>query len=143
MNVVRRRSHPLGRGLGHRIGLLWLAATFLGCGGSGGVERYDVSGTVTYQGKPVPAGMILFEPDTSRGNKGPGGSGKIEHGYYVTHLGAVGGPHRVRILGYDGVAVDTVDEGHKSEGSPLFSDYSTTVDLPQANSTQNFDVTDN
>lgn len=41
-----------------------------GCGKSG-VERHNLSGQVTFRGKPLPAGLIVFEPDSRDGNEGP------------------------------------------------------------------------
>jgi hypothetical protein len=38
-----------------------LAVALAGCGGHG-VETYAVSGTVTWQGQPVPNGDIIFAP---------------------------------------------------------------------------------
>jgi hypothetical protein len=37
---------------------------FYGCAGCGqeGISRYEISGTVTFQGQPVPEGNIAFEP---------------------------------------------------------------------------------
>src|SRR3954447_10861772 len=113
-----------------------LAAVLVGCGG----ERvYHVSGTVTYQGKPVPVGNIVFEPDPSAGNKGPAAFAKIKDGHYDTSLGdargTVGGPHLVRIQGRDGIA-----RGELINGMLLFRDYNTKVDLPKKSGEQNFEV---
>jgi len=100
---------------------------------------YHVSGTVTFGGKPVPAGSILFEPDTTKGNQGPAGYAQIKDGKYNTQAGGrgtVGGPHRVRIMGLSGVRIDE----DSPEGVPLFPEYTTQVDLPKQNTTQDFDV---
>jgi hypothetical protein len=104
-----------------------------GCGSAeSGPQRYHVSGNVTYDGKPVPKGFITFSPDTSKGNEGPGSGAPIENGTYDTSggKGTVGGPHRVRIVGYDGVP--TTEQGEElPDGKPLFPPYETTVDLPK------------
>jgi len=109
---------------------------FASCGGD---RTYNLSGTVTFQGKPVPAGQIIFEPDPSAGNKGPAAFAKIKDGRYDTSLdngqGTIGGPHLVRIHGRDGIP-----RGELLNGLQLFPDYSTTVDLPQKNGEQNFEV---
>ena len=112
------------------------AIVFAGCGG----ERvYNLSGTVTFQGKPVPAGHIVFEPDASAGNKGPAAFAKIKDGHYDTRIldghGAIGGPHLVLIHGRDGIP-----RGELLNGLPLFRDYNTKIDLPKASGEQNFDV---
>tara|TARA_R110002095_G_scaffold151355_1_gene130896 strand:- start:3500 stop:3943 length:444 start_codon:yes stop_codon:yes gene_type:complete len=66
------------------------------------VKRYTVSGLMTYDGKPVPAGLVFFEPDSRQGNSGPGGVAEILDGHYQTkpNKGIVGGPHIVRVIGY-------------------------------------------
>lgn len=117
-------------------GLVLFAAVFAGCGGE---KIYQLSGNVTFQGKPVPAGQIVFEPDTTAGNSGPAAFAKIKEGRYDTRIlegrGTVGGPHLVRILGLDGVP-----RGELLNGMPLFPEYSTTADLPKKDGTQDFDV---
>jgi hypothetical protein len=40
----------------------------IGCGPDDGIgKRYPVSGTVTYQGKPVPRGTVTFTPESTEG----------------------------------------------------------------------------
>src|SRR5882672_2162752 len=76
-----------------------------GCG-TDGPPRFHVKGQVTFAGKTVPAGTIVFEPDLSQGNDGPQGMATIQAGFFDTNRGGrptVGGPHRVTILGCDGV----------------------------------------
>jgi len=120
------------------LGLL-IAGAIVAAGCTSGEPIYDLSGAVTYQGKPVPAGSIVFEPDGSKGNKGPAGYAKIKAGRYDTReedgKGTVGGPHHVRILGLDGVP-----RGELLNGTPLFPEYTTSADLPKADGTQDFDV---
>lgn len=108
-----------------------------GCGRTTGPRRYPISGTVTYAGKPLAAGKISFEPDTDRGNKGPGGYGDIVAGRYQTYrtMGAVGGPHRVVIEGYSG---DSPEQWRKR--AALFPAHVTTVDLPVGKASVDFDV---
>lgn len=105
-----------------------------GCSKQTGPPRYSLSGTVTFRGEPVPLGTIAFEPDTSQGNRGPAGYADIIGGRFQTHLGAVGGPHIVRISGASGPMID------ESKDTTLFSDYTTTRDLPQQTATLDFDV---
>jgi hypothetical protein len=92
-----------------------------GCGRMKGPERYSIRGSVTFKGEPVPLGQIAFEPDASQGNEGPGGYADIIAGRYTTHMGAVSGPHRVRISGQSGPVVD------ETKDVTLFSDYVTSV----------------
>jgi hypothetical protein len=105
----------------------------IGCGRSDGPQRYRVSGAVTFDGKPVPRGTVTLEPDRSQGNRGPAGYADIIDGRYKTHLGAVGGPHVVKIV----EAKMTTSESEKSE---LFSEYTTTHDLPRKNCVVDFNV---
>ena len=111
-----------------------------GCGGSG-PTRYHVSGTVTFNGQPVPAGSIVFEPDTTAGNTGPQGRADISDGKFDTQAGGrgtVGGAHLARISGHEKRAGNVADE--IGEKPPLFSDYLVKVDLPKQNSKQDFQV---
>ena len=109
-----------------------------GCGS--GDKTYDLWGTVTFQGKPVPAGSILFEP--AAGNKGPSGYAKIKDGRYDTRdpdcRGIIGGPHLVQIRGLDGIR-----RGELLNGVPIFPEHTLTVDLPKANGTKDFEVKPN
>ena len=54
-----------------------------GCGGSG-PRAVNVSGTVTFNGQPVPQGKIYFDPDTAAGNDGVQGFARIQEGAYDT-----------------------------------------------------------
>ena len=121
------------------VGLFCLVAILPGCGQGDGVQ-YQVSGTVTYGGQPVPAGQILFAPDTSKGNSGPAAAVGIVDGKYDTrnaNRGTVGGPHVVTITGFDGKADPS---GELPQGQLLFSSYLMDVDLPTETATQDFAV---
>jgi hypothetical protein len=108
-----------------------------GCGTSK-VPRHNLSGRVTFRGKPVPVGLIVFEPDASRGNRGPQGYAQIFDGRYETEKfgkGAIIGALRVEITGFppgDGSA------GNPS--TPLFPPYKTQVEVSADTSTLDFDV---
>ena len=119
--------------------LLGLATAMLvtGCSGSDGPERYSLEGSVTYGGKPVPGGQIAFEPDGTKGNRGPASYATISDGAFATDKGkgTVGGPHIVRILGTDGKP-----NAESPQGNMLFSSYETTADLPKEDATQDFDI---
>lgn len=119
--------------------LAFLAA---GCGGSSnGPERYRVQGKVTYNGEPVPAGRISFEPDASLGNKGPGSLIEFSNGGYRTpsDRGIVGGAYVVRIEGYDGEAT-TIDGMDLPQGKPLFTPFETKVEFPMENGEHDFEI---
>ena len=50
----------------------------VGCGKTNtGTPRVDLRGNVTWNGRPVPAGYILFSPDASQNNSGPQGMATI------------------------------------------------------------------
>lgn len=74
---LRTPSHLRRVGyLTHLVVLMCLM--FSGCGGSG-IETAAVSGTVTFDGKPVTEGTVLFQPE-----KGPGATGALDaQGHYV------------------------------------------------------------
>jgi hypothetical protein len=114
-------------------GLLFLS----GCG-SDGPPRYHMSGKVTHGGKPIPAGSVMFVPDTNQGNSGPATSVEIREGEFDTKwagTGHVGGPHRVTVTALDGQESDEF-----SAGMPLFPDYELELDLPKEKATQDLDV---
>jgi hypothetical protein len=73
-----------------------------GCGRSGPV-RFEVCGTVRFKGQPLPRGTIRFEPDATKGNRGPVGIASIVDGAYTTAehgaLGSLEGPLVVWITG--------------------------------------------
>jgi hypothetical protein len=81
--------------------LLWIslvAVLSTGCTKKGALETAPVSGKVTYRGKAVPTGTVMFVPD-----EGPAATGEIdsEGAYKLTTYaagdGAVIGTHKVTI----------------------------------------------
>ncbi len=112
-----------------------------GCG-KNDPRKNAIWGTVTYRGQPVPAGSITFIPDASQGNSGPAVTVPLENGRFdsrTTGVGHIGGPHKVRITGLTGK--DFGDEFFP-QGTLLFPDYETSLDLPNGPSEQNFVVPD-
>lgn len=123
-----------------RLPLLLLLASLLWCGvgcGNKGPTRFRAQGEVTFNGKPVPYGQIIFEPDSSQGNTGPQGFADIREGKYDTTAakGTIGGPHLVRISGFNS---QSTDESNPSP--PLFPEYQSKLDLPAGDTTQNFTI---
>jgi hypothetical protein len=107
------------------------------CGTSGSTVHH-LSGKVTFNGKPLPAGRIFFLPNTARGNAGQGGFAEIKDGTYDTrHNGnpTPGGALIVRIDGFDGKGAP----GNPA-GQALFLAYEVEVEVPRADATQDFDV---
>ncbi|RUL83321.1 hypothetical protein [Tautonia sociabilis] len=80
-------------------GLLLLVLA--GCADDGIGKRYPVSGTITYNGEPVPHGNIFFVPDDP--NTGRAATGTIENGRYRLSTagkndGALPGSYKIRIV---------------------------------------------
>jgi hypothetical protein len=119
---------------------LAVCGVFMGCAPAA-TPRYELSGTVTYNGQPVPAGTILFKPDNSQNNRGPGAQVSIDSGrYHLTESrSTIGGPHVVIITGFDGIPTTNGPLENKL-GKPLFPPYEVKVDLPREKSTQDFTV---
>lgn len=118
---------------------LTLIATAVAAG-CGQRDLCDVVGTVTFAGKPVPAGTVTFLPIGSSPAGRVAGSCSILAGKYATRSGRSpgSGPHRAVVDGYDGVAYQsrmgeaTVDH---PLGKPLFPSHMVEVDLPAKDGT--------
>lgn len=116
--------------------LLTVAALLAGCG-SNGPTRYQVTGSVSYAGEPVPSGEVIFEPDPARGNRGPQGRAAINRGKYasVPGQGAVAGPTIARVLAYDGKS-----HPESPYGIPLRPPHELRLELPAKDSTQDLTI---
>lgn len=110
---------------------LLAAALALGCSESG-PERNRVSGSVTFEGKPIPYGEVLITPDGQKRNTGAQGIAPIRDGKYDTSAsggkGYGGGPAVVRVTGLTG------------EGGKFLCEYEFQVDLPRGDATKDLDV---
>jgi hypothetical protein len=122
--------------------ILGVLSSLAGCGGSGEIARYDLSGEILFDGKPVPQGYLQFAPDRKQGNSGPGTSATIMDGRYQTveGLGIIGGPHIVKITGTDGIPYKTEDGLKIPIGRKIFPEYEVRVDFPRESSTHTFEV---
>ncbi|MCZ2341498.1 MAG: hypothetical protein LC104_06835 [Bacteroidales bacterium] len=98
-----------------RMGLLFSLACMIGCGPES--PRREIHGIVTFDGKPLPAGMIQFEslPDQPTCNE----SAPIQNGAYtVTGLGGLlPGKYRVRITSLDANAPKPAED--VAPGTPV------------------------
>jgi len=124
-----------------------LLAVLAGCGGDDGPPRFDLSGTVTYDGRPVPAGYLVFEPEAAAGNSGPGSQADIRDGKYRTPpgQGTIGGPHVVSIFGFDGIPYQPDEDVDgppmvNPMGKPLFTNCTIQADLPRQTGVHDFVV---
>ena len=118
----------------HRAGLFAVMSvvgvTLVGCGYDEGF--YDVSGTVSFEGKPAPKGLIIFSPDRGQGNSGPQGLVRVTEGEIDDVVRpTVGGPHWLEVQVFDGVAFQEV-EFTNEDGKPLMPPESIQVELPRA-----------
>jgi hypothetical protein len=115
--------------------LLIIAPFAIGCGGEE-FDRFDVSGSVSFDGKPLPAGNIVFEPDRAASNEGAPGFALIVDGKFDTAAeggkGTIGGPQIVRIDGHDPTP--------GSDGTVLQVIYETKADLPKESTTKDFEI---
>ncbi|MBN1910391.1 MAG: hypothetical protein JW818_11670 [Pirellulales bacterium] len=135
-------THQRARGLFRVLAacpLAIAAATLAGCWG-GDSRCVDLRGEVTWKGKPVPAGYVVFSPDPKKGNSGPQGTAAIIDGKYDTR-GANGrpvvrGPVVVTINGFDGLN-PTED---RPRGSRLFLPCELPIDVPDSPGELNIEV---
>jgi hypothetical protein len=101
------------------------AALLLGCGRE--EKLYHVSGTVTFEGNPVPAGTVFFDPVAGGGAKGQGFA-TIKNGEFDTAAdgrGLAPGKYSIRVLGFDGK-----ESNDAPRGKSLFPEYTTAHDQP-------------
>jgi len=117
------------------LGMVGLAS----CGRPQAVQ-IEVSGTVTYEGQPVPAGVVYFEPTVEAGMTAPTGFAIIRDGRFRTdRVHRPGpGPYVARVTGGDGRRqgpVASLDPENPPEqamqlGEAWFRDREIPVDLP-------------
>ena len=84
-----------------------LSMMILGCGGASGPELIEVSGTVTYQAKPIKDGVIKFIPVA--GSQAPTRSVPIkDRAYTASGRAALGiGTYKTEITAYTGDSANT------------------------------------
>lgn len=125
-----------------------LLVLICGCGGGDGPTLYDLNGTVSFDGKPLPYGIVRFVPDETKSNSGGAGYAEIVDGKYDTTAlggrGVIGGPHKIRFTGFESKPTDDgADEVAAAEAPPvkmLFRDFEQDHDLPKESGEQNFDI---
>jgi hypothetical protein len=88
---------------------LILVGSLAGCGPDNGLALANVEGRVTYKGRSLTAGEVVFLPDDSKGTIGPPARGTISReGTYILSTeyagdGALVGFHRVGLTGLESV----------------------------------------
>jgi hypothetical protein len=105
-----------------------LAAGLLCLAGCGEQKLQDVTGTVTYDGKPLPAGVVWFDPDPAHPDKPPQGFAYVKDGAFTTAEKGRGirpGAYLVRVEGFDGKPGNELPLG-----KPLFTDFQEKRDMP-------------
>ncbi len=126
-----------------KLTLAWLAllivGSALGCGQQGdGTNR--VFGRVTFQGNPVPVGVIQFTPDSSTGEDGMAGFAEIRDGQFDTQVngrGVKSGPVTVTI---DAYSMKDVNPDIKPHGDALVMGYKQSVDIGGDATELNFEI---
>jgi len=121
--------------------VLALACASVGCGRPPSrLARFEISGAVTHDGKPVPSGSLRFTPDFDKGNRGPATTIMITDGTYrsVDGFGVLGGPYTVEIRGFEALTPEQAQA--MTMPKPLFKPYTTVVDLDKKGGVKDFDV---
>ncbi len=96
----------------HGLTALVVAAAGLLATGCGGTPGNRVSGAVTFDGRPVPAGKVYFKPDTEAGNTGATGFADIVDGRYDTGRdGARNVGTGAMVISVEGIDPHSAEEG--------------------------------
>jgi hypothetical protein len=126
---------------GRRFVLLFLPVALVVALGCGNKKRTvsQLSGKVTFKGKPVPAGFINFMPDVTGGNSGEVKSFPIVDGNYNTaegdNPGVYQGANKVMISGFDGKPLDLWPKGKQ-----IFNPIDLNESVPDGTNTKDFVV---
>lgn len=112
-----------------------MLAAVMGCGPAAQPPVPDsVHGRVTFKGKPVGSGKIIFSADPAAGFSGSDGWAPILDGVYDTDAGGYGTRGGKLVARIEGRSTGA------PEGEFLFSGYDVPVDVPKGRSELNFDV---
>ena len=115
-----------------------------GCGG--GDDVADVTGTVTFDGKPLAKGAITF---TATDGKGGSGGGEIKDGRYTATRVPVG-PNTVRINGSKVIGKKKIYNTKDSQEMPLYDELlpkkyhaksDLTLDVKPGSNEKNYELT--
>ncbi len=118
-------------------GLILLVGLALVVGCSSKPKLSQLSGKVTFKGKPVPAGYLTFTPDVSKGNLGQVIGFQIREGEYDSskdgNQGIPPGTYKVIIAGFDGVRIPMYGQGKQ-----IFNPVEESYTVPDGVSTKDF-----
>jgi hypothetical protein len=124
-----------------------LAALLIGCSKSGGLKTAPVAGKVTFKGKPLPNGTVMFVP-----GEGPAATGEIDKdgnyrlSTYGNGDGAVLGSHKVSITALAEIGTGLPEQRNPTPPSLLPAKYLShetsglTVEVKDGNNDVNFDL---
>lgn len=105
-----------------------MLGAMVGCGGNGGVERHDISGTATFDGQPIVYGQVEFISKHGANVDAPSGTAGIRDGKYDTSVdgqGILAGPYELLVTAYPSKLPEADDEtAEVAEIQPLFFNYS-------------------
>jgi hypothetical protein len=113
-----------------------------GCGGDG-LSRHAISGTITYDGKPLELGSIALEPDVSAGKVAPSTYTSVADGAFSIPVdeGPIAGKYNLRIVSFDKSKMKLdVPEGTPINMPALFPPYTTQVEIPPPDGVLKVDV---
>lgn len=86
------------------VGVAFCCLVAIGCGSDGKPRRVPVNGTITYIGKPVPNGDVVFVPvDASNGFRARGKANELGQFTLTTFDegdGAIAGEYKVTVFAY-------------------------------------------
>ena len=118
-------------------GLIVVSGLLVGCNPAPKVAQ--ISGTVTFMGKPVPAGYVTFTPDVATGTLGQVVGFQIKDGKYDSKAnvpsGIPPGSYQVRIGGFDGVKIPMWGQGKQ-----IFNPIEDNCTVTDGTSTKDFEI---
>lgn len=121
------------------VGTLLLLGGLVGCSND---NLSHISGKVTFNGQPVPAGKVYILPDGAKGNSGPTGFADIKDGQYDTKLaGGQGAPPGAVIFAVEGIdPVPPPNAAPDVTTTVLFPRYEFSGDLSTSASNKDIEV---
>lgn len=129
---MKRYASHRGTRAARRLVVAMLSSIPLGLSGCGdqGPPGVELWGSITWKGKPIPTGYVVFNPDVKQGNSGHQGIAEIKNGHYDTRSPGgrrvALGRQVVSIAGFDSPpALCDEPRGHR-----LFLPYEQTIEPP-------------